>query len=36
MRWLERYLREGEPRLQHFVEVVARLADRDPEADSPN
>jgi hypothetical protein len=33
MRWLERYLTEGEPRLQHFAEVVASLASRDPEAD---
>jgi hypothetical protein len=33
MRWLERYLTEGEPRLQRFAEVVASLASRDPEAD---
>jgi hypothetical protein len=33
MRWLERYLTEGEPRLQHFAEVVESLASRDPEAD---
>jgi hypothetical protein len=33
MRWLERYLTEGEPRLQHFAGVVASLASRDPEAD---
>jgi hypothetical protein len=33
MRWLERYLTEGEPRLQHFAEVVAGLASRDPEAE---
>jgi hypothetical protein len=26
MRWLERYLTEGEPRLQQFAEVVASLA----------
>ena len=26
MRWLERYLTEGTPRLQHFAEVVASLA----------
>jgi hypothetical protein len=31
MRWLGRYLTEGEPRLQHFAEVVAVLAGRDPE-----
>ena len=36
MRWLERYLTESEPRLQHFAEVVAGLAARDPEADRPN
>ena len=29
MRWLERYLTEGTPRLQHFAEVAARLAKRD-------
>jgi hypothetical protein len=33
MRWLERYLTEGEPRLQHFAEIVAGLASRNPEAD---
>jgi hypothetical protein len=26
MRWLERYLTEGLPRLQHFAEVTASLA----------
>ena len=26
MRWLERYLIEGSPRLKHFAEVTARLA----------
>jgi hypothetical protein len=26
MRWLERYLTEGSPRLQHFAEVAASLA----------
>ena len=26
MRWLERYLTESSPRLQHFVEIAARLA----------
>ena len=31
MRWLERYLTEGTPRLHHFAEVVASLAGRDPE-----
>jgi hypothetical protein len=29
LRWLERYLTEGEPRLQHFAEVAADLARRD-------
>ena len=32
MRWLERYLTEGTPRLQHFAEVVTALAGRDAEA----
>ena len=26
MRWLERYLVEGSPRLQHFAEITASLA----------
>jgi hypothetical protein len=29
MRWLERYLSEGSPRLQHFAEVTASLAKRE-------
>ena len=29
MRWLERYLTEGSPRLQHFAEVTAALAERE-------
>ena len=29
MRWLERYLSEGTPRLQHFAELTVRLAQRD-------
>jgi hypothetical protein len=29
MRWLERYLTEGAPRLRHFAEVEADLARRD-------
>jgi hypothetical protein len=33
MRWLERYLSEGTPRLQHFAEIVSSLASRNPEAD---
>jgi hypothetical protein len=28
MRWLERYLAEGSPRLQHFAEVTMSLAER--------
>jgi len=31
MRWLERYLMEGSPRLQHFAEITASLATREPE-----
>ena len=30
MRWLERYLSEGEPRLQHFAEITASLAKLEP------
>ena len=29
LRWLERYLIEGSPRLQHFAEVATDLARRD-------
>ena len=29
MRWLERYLTEGSPRLQHFAEITASLAKRE-------
>ena len=29
MRWLERCLTEGTPRLQHFAEIVARLTERE-------
>jgi hypothetical protein len=29
MRWLERYLTQGSPRLQHFAEITASLAKRD-------
>ncbi len=36
MRWLERYLTEGKPRLQHYAELVAGLAARDPASDEPN
>ena len=28
LRWLERYLTEGSPRLQHFAEITKRLAER--------
>ena len=31
LRWLERYLVEGSPRLQHFAELAARLASRTTE-----
>ena len=30
LRWLERYLAEGSPRLEHFAEVTAHLAKREP------
>jgi hypothetical protein len=30
LRWLERYLTEGSPRLQHFAEITATLAKREP------
>ena len=36
MRWLERYLSEGEPRLQHFADITARLAKRELEAGEHN
>ena len=29
LRWLERYLAEGSPRLQHFAEITASLAARE-------
>jgi hypothetical protein len=29
MRWLERYITEDEPRLQHFAEIATRLAQRE-------
>jgi hypothetical protein len=32
MRWLERYLTESEPRLQHFAEIASSLAEREPDA----
>ncbi len=36
MRWLERYLAEGSPRLHHFAEIVASLAKRELEAGERN
>lgn len=30
LRWLERYLAEGSPRLRHFAEITVSLARRDP------
>lgn len=30
MRWLERYLGEGSPRLKHFAEITASLAKLEP------
>ena len=30
LRWLERYLSEGSPKLQHFAEIAASLAKREP------
>jgi hypothetical protein len=30
MRWLERYLTESSPRLQHFAEITASLAKGEP------
>jgi hypothetical protein len=32
LRWLERYLSEGTPRLRHFAEITTSLAERDLEA----
>ncbi len=32
LRWLERYLMEGESRLQYFAEITASLAKREPNA----
>jgi hypothetical protein len=36
MRWLERYLTEGSPRLQHFAEITASLAKGNFEAGGLN
>ncbi len=33
MRWLERYLTESSPRLQHFAEITVSLARREAQAD---
>jgi hypothetical protein len=30
LRWLERYITEGSPRLQQFAEITASLAKREP------
>ena len=30
LRWLERYLTEVSPRLEHFAEITASLARREP------
>jgi hypothetical protein len=30
LRWLERFLSEGSPRLRHFAEITVALAGRDP------
>jgi hypothetical protein len=35
LRWLERYLMESSPRLQHVAEVTASLAKRELEAGEP-
>jgi hypothetical protein len=34
LKWLERYLTESSPRLQHFAEIAASLAKREPERES--
>ena len=36
MRWLERYLAESSPRLQHFAEITTSLAKRELEAGGLN
>ena len=30
MRWFERYLTEGSPKLKHFAELASDLAKREP------
>ena len=32
MRWLERYLTEGSPRLQHFAEITTSLAGHESDS----
>jgi hypothetical protein len=34
LRWLERYLTEDSPRLQHFAEITTSLAEREARADA--
>ena len=34
LRWLERYLTEGSPRLKHFAEITTSLAGRANKAES--
>ena len=35
MKWLGRYLVESSPLLEHFAEIAASLATRDPEDARP-
>jgi hypothetical protein len=35
MRWLERYLVEGSPRLQHFAGIAGELANKEPTRTEP-
>jgi hypothetical protein len=35
MRWLERYLTESSPRLQHFAEISVSLAKLEVDEDTP-
>ena len=36
LRWLERYITEGSPRLQHFAEIAMSLAERERAAGRRN
>jgi hypothetical protein len=36
LRWLERYLAEGSPRLQHFAKITASLAELEPDRGTAN